>query len=113
MNNTSLKNRIENRIEDLINNSEILDKRAYFTVSDEGEIKRKRMNLTIPAMVFCSDDKVFKQILTSELDPVNRIKRKQLCRKQSIDIDTLKKKTLIGKKIMAIKNTVITLAYNL
>lgn len=39
-------------LENLLKNAELLDKRAYFTVDIDGNIKRKSMNFSMAAVAF-------------------------------------------------------------
>lgn len=81
---------LENRMTRVLENSEILDKRAYFTVSGEGDIKRKEMNLTLGAMFFCEDEKLFDEILEKESCPKEREKKLEIARMASMDIEKIK-----------------------
>ena len=82
--------KIQERISKVIENSEILDKRAYLTIDSEGVIKRKDMNLTIPAMVFCENDNLFYETLEKESDKIERVKEKKIDRLSNVSIDKLK-----------------------
>lgn len=85
-----MKNRIEERITKVVENAEILDKRAYLTVDAEGVIKRKNMNFTIPAMVFCESHEIFNMTLESECNKVEREKEKKIERLSNTSIEKLK-----------------------
>ncbi len=85
-----MKNKIQERVARVIENAEILDKRAYLTVDAEGVIKRKDMNLTIPAMVFCQNDEVFNMTLEKECNKVEREKEKKIERLSNLSVDKLK-----------------------
>ncbi|WP_418964029.1 hypothetical protein [Cetobacterium sp.] len=85
-----MKNRIQERVAKVIENADILDKRAYLTVDCQGVITRKSMNLTIPAMVFCEDDTVFYETLEKESNKIERIKEKKIDRLSNVPIEKLK-----------------------
>lgn len=85
-----MKNRIEKRVIKIIENADILDKRAYLTVDCDGIITRKNINLTIPAMVFCKDDTIFQDILEAESNKIERIKEKKIDRLSNISLEKLK-----------------------
>ncbi|MGL4999753.1 MAG: hypothetical protein ACRC5W_06125 [Cetobacterium sp.] len=85
-----MKIRIENRIAKVVQNAEILDKRAYFTLDVDGVVKRKNMNYTIPGMVFCEDDSIFNTILEKESNKIEREKEKKIDRLSNISLEKLK-----------------------
>lgn len=92
-----MTNKIEIRLEKVLKNIDSLDKRAYLTVTGEGIIKRKDMNLTIPAMVFCEDDNLFNMQLEKDTDLKERQKDKDISRLSTID---LKKAVEIFTKVV-------------
>lgn len=85
-----MKDRIEKRVAKVVENAEILDKRAYLTIDTEGVISRKNMNFTIPAMAFCKDDEIFNATLEKECNKVEREKEKKIERLSNISIEKLK-----------------------
>ncbi|MGL5001097.1 MAG: hypothetical protein ACRC6J_05185 [Cetobacterium sp.] len=85
-----MKNRIENRVEKVTQNAEVLDKRAYLTIDVDGVIKRKSMNYTIPAMVFCKDEDVFTTTLEKECNKIEREKEKKIDRLSNVSVEKLK-----------------------
>ncbi|WP_297597434.1 hypothetical protein [uncultured Cetobacterium sp.] len=85
-----MKNRIKERFIKVLENAEILDKRAYLTIDGEGNVERKAMNLTIPAMVFCQDETIFEEILKIESNKKEREKEKKIDRLSNLTIDKLK-----------------------
>ncbi|MEG0300246.1 hypothetical protein [Cetobacterium sp.] len=85
-----MKNRIEKRLARVLENSEILDKRAYLTIDGEGCVERKKMNLTIPAMVFCIDEVLFDETLEKESDKREREKEKKIERLSNLTVEKLK-----------------------
>ncbi|MBC2851991.1 hypothetical protein H5J22_11345 [Cetobacterium sp. 8H] len=85
-----MKNRIENRLLRVLENSEILDKRAYLTIDGDGSVERKEMNLTIPAMVFCADEVIFDETLEKESDKREREKEKKIERLSNLTVEKLK-----------------------
>ena len=85
-----MENELKVRLEKVIQNAEILDKRAYLTIDDNGNIKRKKMNYIIPALVYCDDNLLFEEILKSESDPKEREKEKKIQRLSNLDIKKVK-----------------------
>ncbi|MDX8335283.1 hypothetical protein [Candidatus Cetobacterium colombiensis] len=85
-----MENRIQERVAKVIENADILDKRAYFTVDCEGSIKRKEMNYTIPAMVFCKNDELFNENLQKECNKIERENQKKIDRLSNVEVETLK-----------------------
>ncbi|MGL5089109.1 MAG: hypothetical protein ACRC0Y_02160 [Fusobacteriaceae bacterium] len=85
-----MKSRIENRVAKVAQNAETLDKRAYFTLDVDGVIKRKNMNYTIPAMVFCEDDNIFNATLEKESNKIEREKEKKIDRLSNVSLEKLK-----------------------
>lgn len=78
------------RIEKIKENSEILDKRSYLTVTKDCEIKRKEMNFIIPVAVFCNSDELFNEILEKESNKVEREKKKKIDRFSNLEIEKVK-----------------------
>lgn len=85
-----MKSRIEKRVAKVIENADTLDKRAYLTVDCDGVIKRKKMNFSIPLMVFCKSDEMFMRVLERESNRTERFKEKKIDRLSNISIDKLK-----------------------
>ncbi|WP_432205010.1 hypothetical protein ACQ9ZF_03270 [Cetobacterium somerae] len=85
-----MENKIQERVAKVIENADILDKRAYFTVDCEGSIKRKEMNYTIPAMVFCKNDELFNENLQKECNKIERENQKKIDRLSNVEVETLK-----------------------
>lgn len=79
-------NRIEKRVEKLLENIDSLDKRAYLTVTGEGDILRKKMNLAVPCMVYCESDELFQTQLEKEIDFKERQKDKDISRLSNVDL---------------------------
>ena len=53
----------------------VLDKRAYFTINESGELKRKNNNLIIPFFAYCNDNEllaenIFEKYCTAGVLPV-------------------------------------------
>ncbi|MBC2856542.1 MAG: hypothetical protein RR191_00755 [Cetobacterium sp.] len=86
-----------NRLENLLEEVELLDKRAYFTIDQNG-IKRKEMNMAIPSLAFIKDEQLFEEILESLVDPKERVKLKSIDRMSSLELSKLKDNFI---KIMA------------
>lgn len=82
--------RIQDRVKKVIENSEFLDKRAYVTIDSDGVISRKKMNYTIPAMVFCESDKIFENTLLNEISKIEREKEKKIDRLSNLTLEKLK-----------------------
>lgn len=85
-----MKNRIEKRVAKVIENADTLDKRAYLTIDYDGVVNRKKMNFSIPLMVFCENDEIFKRVLKEESNKIERIKEKKIERLSNIPVDKLK-----------------------
>lgn len=84
-----MKKDIQERLNYFLENVEILDKRAYFTISGEGEIKRKNMNYSFPAIFFCEDDEKFREIVNCEADKRERVKIKKIDRLSNLEVEKL------------------------
>ena len=65
--------------------SQLLDKRAYFTIDMNGNIKRKKMNYVIPATVFAEKDVDFICCVVDSLDFTEKTKFEKLERMTSIE----------------------------
>lgn len=85
-----MKNRIEKRVAKVIENADTLDKRAYLTIDYDGVVNRKKMNFSIPLMVFCENDEIFERVLKEESNKIERIKEKKIERLSNIPVDKLK-----------------------
>ncbi|MGL4909711.1 MAG: hypothetical protein ACRC4J_00720 [Cetobacterium sp.] len=85
-----MKERIEKRVLKVVENAEILDKRAYLTIDEDGILNRKSMNFTIPAMVFCENDDLFYTVLNNECNKIETEKAKKIDRLSNISIEKLK-----------------------
>lgn len=85
-----MKNRIEKRVTKVIENADTLDKRAYLTIDYDGVVNRKKMNFSIPLMVFCENDEIFERVLKEESNKIERIKEKKIERLSNIPVDKLK-----------------------
>lgn len=71
--------------------SEVLDKRAYFTVDVNGKIKRKKLNYIIPAAVFMESDADFINYTAENLDFAEKIKIEKIQRMTNAETSYLKK----------------------
>lgn len=75
--------------------SEVLDKRAYFTVDLDGNIKRKKCNYVIPAAVFLEDNQKFIDYVAESLNFSEKVKIDKIERMTNEDdILSLKKNIL-------------------
>nr|WP_307775030.1 hypothetical protein [uncultured Cetobacterium sp.] len=84
-----INNRINERVQKLIEVSGTLDKRAYFTVSAHGDVVRKKMNMSLAAMVFCKNEELFLQTLAEESDKRETQKEKDISRMSSLNMENL------------------------
>ena len=71
--------------------SEVLDKRAYFTVDMHGNIKRKKYNYAVPAAVFMENDNEFANYISENLNFAEKIKIEKLGRMTNEDTEEVKK----------------------
>lgn len=78
------------RLENLLENVEVLDKRAYFTISSSGKINRKKMNLAIPAAAFVANEETFQEALVESIDKKERVNMKPIDRLTNISLEDLK-----------------------
>ncbi|MGL5798403.1 MAG: hypothetical protein ACRCYT_09380 [Cetobacterium sp.] len=85
-----MKERIEKRVLKVVENAEILDKRAYLTIDGDGVLNRKSMNFTIPAIVFCENDELFNTVLNNECNKIETEKAKKIDRLSNISLEKLK-----------------------
>ena len=71
--------------------SEVLDKRAYFTVDMHGNIKRKKYNYAVPAAVFMENDNEFADYISENLNFTEKIKIEKIGRMTNEDTEEVKK----------------------
>lgn len=71
--------------------SEVLDKRAYFTVDMYGNIKRKKYNYMVPLAVFTENDADFINYTVESLDFTEKTKVEKIGRMTNADIEEVKK----------------------
>lgn len=71
--------------------SEVLDKRAYFTVDMYGNIKRKENSYIIPAAVFTESDADFIDYTVENLDFTEKTKIEKIGRMTNASIEDVKK----------------------
>ena len=71
--------------------SEVLDKRAYFTVDMHGNIKRKKYNYAVPAAIFMENDDEFADYISENLNFAEKIKIEKLGRMTNEDTEEVKK----------------------
>ncbi len=69
----------------------VLDKRAYFTVDMNENIKRKKMNYVIPASVFLKEDSSFIDYIAENIDFAEKTKIDKIERMTNAEIPDLKK----------------------
>lgn len=81
---------MQSRIKKIKENVEILDKRAYFTISEDCEVKRKEMNFIIPTAVFCDSEQLFNEVLEKESNKIEREKRKKIDRFSNLEIEKIR-----------------------
>lgn len=67
-----------------------LDKRSYFTINKNGELKRKENNLIIPFFAYCDDKESLAQTLLEKIDLKEREKIGKINRFSNIDEKKLK-----------------------
>lgn len=77
-------------LENLLKNAELLDKRAYFTVDIDGNIKRKSMNFSMAAVAFLKDEELINKIIEGELSKSERFQMKKIDRLSNLTIEALK-----------------------
>ncbi|MGX6590736.1 hypothetical protein [Cetobacterium ceti] len=77
-------------LENLLKNAELLDKRAYFTVDIDGNIKRKSMNFSMAAVAFLKDEELINKIIKGELSKSERFQMKKIDRLSNLTIEALK-----------------------
>lgn len=65
--------------------SEVLDKRAYFTVDMYGNIKRKKYNYAVPAAVFMENDNEFADYISENLNFAEKIKIEKIERMNNVE----------------------------
>lgn len=75
--------------ESLSSLSEIIGNRAYFTIDQEGNIKRKTMNYALPLGAFIKDTEKLGEYLFHLAKPVERVKHKKIERLSREDRDKL------------------------
>ncbi|MGL5901833.1 MAG: hypothetical protein ACRCZO_04045, partial [Cetobacterium sp.] len=85
-----MKERIEKRVLKVVENAEILDKRAYLTINEDGILSRKSMNFIIPAIAFCENDDLFYTVLNNECNKIETEKAKKIDRLSNISLEKLK-----------------------
>ena len=67
--------------------SEVLDKRAYFTVDMHGNIKRKKYNYAVPAAVFMENDNEFADYISENLNFTEKTKIEKIGRMTNEDTE--------------------------
>lgn len=72
----------------------LLDKRAYFTINKEGELKRKDNNLIVPFFAYCNDNELLAQTILEKSDLKERSKISKINRFSNIDEEKLKENFL-------------------
>ena len=72
--------------------AEDLDKRAYFTINSQGEIKTKEMNYAIPLVAFCKEEEFVKEKLPKLADKIERTKIDKIERFSNKTVEELKDK---------------------
>lgn len=80
---------MRNRVEKIEKNCEFLDKRAYFTIDKNYEVKRKKMNMSIVVAAFLNNEE-FEVTLEKEIDKKERQKRKKIERFSNLDLDKIR-----------------------
>ncbi len=78
----------EGRYKVLLTFAEVLDKRSFFSV-DGFDIKRKRMNLVVPALAFISDEKIFEEAFLNSVDKTERQVISKIDRMSNVEVDKL------------------------
>lgn len=63
----------------------VLDKRAYFTVDMNGNIKRKKMNYAVCAAVSVQEDSIFTNYVAENLDFAEKIKIEKIERMNNVE----------------------------
>ena len=91
----------EGRTASLSSVSEIVGRRAYFTIDETGVINRKSMNYALPLGAFTLDEEKLGEQLFQLADPKERIKHKKIERLSREDIGKLYKNFF---KVMANNN---------
>lgn len=71
--------------------SQVLDKRAYFTIDMNGAIKRKKMNYVIPSAVFTDEDSDFVCHVVNSINFAEKTKTDKIERMTNAEIEDLKK----------------------
>ncbi|MGF6905530.1 hypothetical protein [Fusobacterium sp. PH5-44] len=71
--------------------AEVLDRRSYFNLTDNGIINIKNINYAIPLFAFTDDKKYLSQILLELSDIRERTKFKKINRHSNISMDKIKK----------------------
>ena len=97
----SILNMLSNdgKIETLSYFAEVLDKRAYFTVTSEGEIKRKTINPSLPVFAFSDNNEQLADTILESADLKERSKISAVSRLSNLEIKNLKEnlfKTMIN-----------------
>ncbi len=92
----------------LSNISEIVGKRAYFTIDEDGNINRKEMNYSLPLVAFSNNNDIIGRGLYELIDPKERVKHKKIDRMSTESVEGLEKKFY---KIFANGNTAFALRY--
>lgn len=81
----------ENRGQVVSSLSEIIGKRAYFTIDDSGSIKRKTLNYALPLIAYTKDKTKLSEYLLELAEPNERVKHKKIERLSREDYTKLKK----------------------
>lgn len=71
-----------------------LDKRAYFSINEKGELKRKDNNLIVPFFAYCNDNELLAKIIFEKADLKERCKIGKINRFSNIDEKKLKENLL-------------------
>ena len=72
----------------------VLDKRAYFTINESGELKRKNNNLIIPFFAYCNDNELLAENIFEKADLKERCKIGKVNRFSNVDEKKLKENLL-------------------
>lgn len=89
----------EGKIETLSAFAEVLDRRAYFTVNSQGDIKRKEINLAIPVFAFSEEVELLAQTIIELSDLKERNKISTINRFSNLEVTKLKEnlmKTMVN-----------------
>ena len=94
--------------------SEYINRRAYFTIDKEGEIKRKGLNLSLPLISTLKEnpenyERIIKIIVDRLCEPSERIKLKKIDRLSNTSVENLEKNYY---KLLANSNEIFSAKYS-